>query len=299
MTHASAKFCDWIEAIGVTEVRSSERIRIDMLGSLRLTTGPESVQTARLTAPKPRQMIALLTLQANRTVPLAAMAQELWGDQPPVSMRTALQTYVVQLRKFLALTLGWPTKAVAEKILVTKQDGYQFNVEHGNLDVHEFERLASAGNRALAQGDDGLAERLLTASLEIWRGQPLADIQTGPLLVPAVTYLEESRLTVLQQRVEVRFRLGLHRELPAELAVLVSEYPTNEIFHAQHMLALYRCGRCAEALDVYQRLREYLVEELGIDPSVKVQQLHRAMLASDIALDGAAGFMEPLFVRAG
>ncbi|MFF1350226.1 MULTISPECIES: BTAD domain-containing putative transcriptional regulator [unclassified Streptomyces] len=242
-------------------------------------------------------MIALLALQSNRTVPLAAMAQEIWGDRPPVSMRTALQTYIVQLRKFLARTLGWPTKVVAEKILVTKQDGYQFNVQHGDLDVHEFERLASAGNKALGQRDDRLAEQLLTASLDIWRGQPLADVQAGPLLEPAVTYLKESRLTVLQQRVEVKFRLGLHHELPAELAVMISEYPTNEIFYAQHMLALYRCGRCAEGLGVYQRLREYLVKELGIDPSTKVQQLHRAMLDADSALDGAAGFMECFAVR--
>ncbi len=270
-----------------------------MLGSLRLTTGTDSRHSARLTAPKPRQMIALLALQSNRTVPLAAMSRELWGERPPVSMRTALQTYIVQLRKFLARILGWSTKVVAERILVTKQDGYQFNVERGDLDVHEFERLASAGNRALSQGDDRLAERLLTASLDIWRGQPLADIQAGPLLEPAVTYLEESRLTVLQQRVEVKFRLGLHHELPAELAVLVSEYPTNELFHAQYMLALYRCGRCAEALDAYQRLREFLVEELGIDPSLKVQRLHRAMLDADSTLDGTAGFMACTAVQPG
>ncbi|RPK62908.1 Transcriptional regulatory protein MoaR1 [Streptomyces sp. ADI95-17] len=160
-----ANFCDWIEVIGVTDVWSSKRIRIDVLGSLRLTTGPELRHTAPLTAPKPRQMIALLALPSNRTVPLSAMAQEIWGDRPPVSMRTALQIYNVQLHKFLARTLGWPTKVVAEKILVTKQDGYQFNVQHGDLDVHEFERLASAGNKALGQRDDRLAERLLTEGL--------------------------------------------------------------------------------------------------------------------------------------
>ncbi|MFE9724342.1 AfsR/SARP family transcriptional regulator [Streptomyces sp. NPDC005794] len=174
---------------------------------------------------------------------------------------------------------------------MTKQNGYQLNLRHGDVDIHEFERLASAGSKALGQKDDRLAERLLTESLDIWRGKPLADIQAGPLLEPTVTFLEESRLSVLQQRVEVKFRLNLHHQLPAELSVLVSEYPTNETFHAQYMLALYRCGRCAEALAAYQQLRNYLAKELGIDPSIKVQNLHRSMLEVDPALDGIAGFM--------
>ncbi|WP_329025861.1 AfsR/SARP family transcriptional regulator [Streptomyces sp. NBC_00690] len=269
----------------MTEIRKFERIRIEVLGSLRLVTEADLGEPVRLTAPKPRQMIALLALQANRVVSVAALAEELWGDRPPVSMRTALQTYVVQIRKFLARHLGRSTEVVAHEILVTKQDGYQFNVERGDLDVHEFERLASAGSRALAEGNDVLAERLLTASLDFWRGQPLADVQAGPLLEPAVAYLKESRLAVLQQRVEIRLRLGLHHELPAELAALVLEHPTNEEFHAQYMLALYRCGRCADALNVYHRLREYLVEELGIDPSMKVQKLHQAMLDANATLD--------------
>ncbi len=115
-------------------------------------------------------------------------------------------------------------------------------------------------------------------------GPPLVDMQVGPLLDAEIRRLEESRLTELMQRNDAKLRLALHNELPGELAGLVTEYPTHENLHAQYMLSLYRSGRCSDALLAFRRLREHLVGELGLEPSVKLQRLHGAILSADPGL---------------
>ncbi|MEV6210099.1 AfsR/SARP family transcriptional regulator [Kitasatospora sp. NPDC051914] len=262
-----------------------ECFKIHVLGALRLRTADGVNMVDELTAPKPRKIIALLVMQANRVVPTAAMARELWGDNPPASVQTTLQTYVLQVRRMLSRALGISAGEVARKVLVTKFGGYQLIVRHGNIDAHEFERLLAEGRQALADGNDETAVRLLTEALELWCGAPLVDVKPGPLLDAEIRRLEENRLTALMQRVDARLRLGRHHELPGELASLVGQYPMNENLHAQHMLALYRCGRCPEALEVFRRLRDHMVGELGLEPSLRIQGLHRAMLAADPALE--------------
>lgn len=266
----------------------TERIEFQLLGSLGLRTSDHPNLADELTAPKPRKIIALLVMQANHIVPTTAMARELWGDNPPASVQTTLQTYVLQARRLLGRALGLSPADVARRILVTKFGGYQLNVSHGSVDVNEFARLAAEGQHAFLEGEDERAVRLLTEALDLWSGPPLVDIQAGPLLSAEIRRLEENRLTVQMQMVDAKLRLALHDQLPGELAGLAAQYPRNENLHAQYMLALYRCGRCPDALDVFRRLRERLVDELGLEPSLKIQALHRAMLAADPALDHGA-----------
>jgi DNA-binding SARP family transcriptional activator len=254
-------------------------VDIAVLGPLAVRENGVSVTP---TAPKPRQVLALLALHADEVVPVALLVEELWGDQAPRSARTTLQTYVLQLRELIASALahdpeGTPPR-IAKDVLVTAPGGYMLHTSGGTSDVREFERLAGVGYRAMDAGDFPRAARELSAALGLWKGSALADVQAGPRLQTQVRRLEETWLCALDQRLEADLRLGRHRELLAELTVLVSRYRTHENLHGQFMLALHRSGRRSEALDVYQRLRQTLVRELGLEPSASLRRLQRSIL---------------------
>ncbi|MFC9297016.1 BTAD domain-containing putative transcriptional regulator [Streptomyces sp. NPDC057011] len=256
---------------------------IDVLGALAVRENGISITP---TAPKPRQVLALLALHADQVVPVSALIEELWAGEPPRSARTTLQTYVLQLRALIATALergageGEQVGAVrtAKDILVTLPGGYLLNSGGGTLDVREFDRLAGTGYRAMDAGDFPGAARLLREALALWSGPAFADVQGGVQLDMETRRLEETRLCALDQRIEADLRLGRHRELLAELTVLVTRYRTHENLHGQFMLALHRSGRRGEALDVYQRLRGTLVRELGLEPSVALRRLQRSIL---------------------
>ncbi|MET9963656.1 AfsR/SARP family transcriptional regulator [Streptomyces sp. NPDC006326] len=265
---------------------------IDVLGALAVRENGVSITP---TAPKPRQVLALLALHADQVVPVAALIEELWGGEPPRSARTTLQTYVLQLRALIATALEKGAGAGAESpqdtesarehasrtakdVLVTLPGGYLLNSGGGTLDVREFDRLAGMGYRAMDAGDFPSAARLLREALALWSGAAFADVQGGVQLDMETRRLEETRLCALDQRIEADLRLGRHRELLAELTVLVSRYRTHENLHGQFMLALHRSGRRGEALDVYQRLRGTLVRELGLEPSAGLRRLQRSIL---------------------
>ncbi len=280
---------------------------IDVLGALAVRENGISITP---TAPKPRQVLALLALHADQVVPVSALIEELWAGEPPRSARTTLQTYVLQLRALIAGALergtgpdtagpdtagpdnaatglgaapgsGAATGQVArtaKDILVTLPGGYLLSSGGGTLDVREFDRLAGTGYRAMDAGDFPGAARLLREALALWSGPAFADVQGGIQLDMETRRLEETRLCALDQRIEADLRLGRHRELLAELTVLVTRYRTHENLHGQFMLALHRSGRRGEALDVYQRLRATLVRELGLEPSVALRRLQRSIL---------------------
>ncbi|MFF3889400.1 BTAD domain-containing putative transcriptional regulator [Streptomyces sp. NPDC001914] len=168
----------------------------------------------------------------------------------------------------------------ARDVLVTVPGGYLLRCGDGASDVREFERLAGCGYRAMDTGDHPRAARLLRRALELWSGPALAGVRIGPQLRVEARRLEESRLCALDQRVEADLRLGRHRELLAELTVLVSQYPMHESLCGQYMLALHRCGRRGEALDAYRRLRATLVRALGLEPSPALARLQRSVLMS-------------------
>ena len=255
---------------------------IDVLGALVVRVNGVSVTP---TAPKPRQVLALLALHADRVVPVPVLFEEVWAGRPPRSARTTLQTYVLQLRELIAAALGTDgqhdgERLSAKDILMTTPGGYLLSGGGGTSDIREFERLAGMGYRAMDAGDFAGAARQLRGALDLWSGNAFADVQAGPQLQMEAKRLEESRLCALDQRIEADLRLGRHRELLAELTVLVSRYRTHESLHAQFMLALQRSGRRGEALDVYQRLRGTLVQDLGLEPSAGLRRLQRSMLAA-------------------
>ncbi|OIJ62742.1 AfsR/SARP family transcriptional regulator [Streptomyces mangrovisoli] len=252
---------------------------IDVLGALDVRENGVSITP---TAPKPRQVLALLALHADQVVPLAVLVEELWAASPPRSARTTLQTYVLQLRELISAALrrdapGHPARS-AKDVLVTAPGGYMLVSGGGASDVREFDRLAGAGYRAMDAGDFPGASRLLREALDLWTGTALAGVQPGAQLQMEARRLEESQLCALDQRIEADLKLGRHRELLAELTVLASRYPTHENLHAQFMIALYRSGRRGEAMDVYRTLRTTLVKELGLEPSARLSRLHTSLL---------------------
>jgi DNA-binding SARP family transcriptional activator len=256
-------------------------MQISVLGPLNLRIGQtDAVPTAR----KPRKLLALLLVNDSRIVPVPSLITELWENSPPKSAMTTLQTYVMHVRKLLADAMGVPAGVVSREVLQTRSTGYLFQVRQGDLDLHEYRRLEAAGECALNAGDDASAVRLLRQAEMLWCGSALADVEHGPLLAAEVARLEQSRMTMVERRIEAELRLGLHHTTLSELAGLVSYHRYNEELHAKFMLALYRSGHRSRALEVYHRLRRTLADELGLEPSPQLQRLLRNVLQSDASL---------------
>ena len=217
---------------------------------------------------KRRALLAALLLKADGVVTRDDLIDALWGEDPPDTARNTLQVYVSQLRKLLP-----------EGLLETTPAGHRLAIDPGAVDVFEFERLTQAGRSALTIGDAAGAAETLRRALDLWRGSP-TDL---PQL--EVLRLEELRLTALEDRTDAELALGRHVQLVGELERLVAEQPLRERVRGQLMLALYRSGRQADALAVYQRARRTLVEELGIEPGESLRKLERAILEQDPALN--------------
>lgn len=254
-------------------------VDIEVLGALSAREHGISITP---TAPKPRQVLALLALHADRVVQVPALIEELWDDEPPRSARTTLQTYVLQLREHIgeALAKAGDDTVTAKDVLVTLPGGYRLDTRGGRVDFREFERQAGAGYRAMDADDFATAARRLREALSLWTGSALADVTAGSRTDLEAKRLEESRLCALDQRIEADLRLGRHRELLSELTVLVNRHRLHESLHGQFMVALHRSGRRGEALSVYQRLRTTLVRELGLEPSAALSRLQRSILVT-------------------
>ncbi|MBL1087693.1 AfsR/SARP family transcriptional regulator [Streptomyces actinomycinicus] len=257
-------------------------MNIEVLGALNVRENGVCVTP---TAPKPRRVLALLALHADQVVSVATLTDELWGSTPPRSAKTTLQTYVLQLRDLIGGALEQGRAAdgrarTAKDVLVTVQGGYLLLSGGGTSDVREFERLTALGYEAMAIGDFQGAARQLRQALDLWSGPAFADVQAGAQLRTEARRLEESRLCALDRRIEADLRLGRHRDLLAELTVLVGRYPTHETLRGQYMLALHGSGRRSEALETYQNLRATLVRELGLEPSADLRRIQRQILAA-------------------
>jgi DNA-binding SARP family transcriptional activator len=226
------------------------------------------------TAPKVRQVLAFLLVRRNQIVQAAEFLDELWGSRPPDSAMTTLQTYVYKLRKEILGPSG-----LAQ--LHTRPSAYLFEVPDEQVDICEFEQLSRQGRAALENDQPKRATELLSNALSLWRGRALAGVTAGEILAAHITRLEEQRLRILEMRIEADMRLGRHQELISELKVLVFTHPLHERFHGDLMTALSRSGRRYEALDAYQRLRRILIDELGLEPSARLQQLHQSLLKAD------------------
>jgi DNA-binding SARP family transcriptional activator len=219
---------------------------------------------------KQRALVAMLLLDAGRAVSTDSLIDRLWGESPPPSASASLQNFVSQLRKVLGA-----------ETLKTSPPGYKLDIQPDQLDLERFRRLVEdsrnkpAPERALQLRD----------ALALWRGPALADISYEPFAEQESTRLEELRLSALEGRVDADLEAGHHAELVGELEALVRDHPLRERLRGQLMLALYRSGRQAEALDVYHSGRRILVDELGIEPTAALQQLHSSILRQDAGLE--------------
>ncbi|MFF4601823.1 BTAD domain-containing putative transcriptional regulator [Streptomyces sp. NPDC001339] len=256
-------------------------MEFSVLGPLRMA---DNGRPYTPTAPKPRQLLALMLLNANQVVSNSTCIEELWEDSPPSSALSTLRSYVLQLRHSLGKMPRIGGLMTARHVLETRHGGYLFAVDGDALDVDRFTALVGEGRRALHQ-DDALASSRFTEALRIWQGTALSDVQQGPVLRARLVGLEEERRSVHEQRIDADLRLGRHQELLGELSRLTAEYPTHESLHARFMVALYRAGRPTQALDVLQRFRTVLRDELGMEPSSRIRGLHQAILRGGPAVD--------------
>jgi len=241
-----------------------------ILGPLEVRNGEHSV---RLSAAKQRALLGVLLLNANETVSTSRLVDELWGERPPATAEKLVQGYVHALRKELG-----------NDLLQTQPPGYRLSVEPRTLDLIEFERLTEEARTAPTSDSVELRRR----ALALWRGPPLADVVLEGPERHNLGRLSELRLATQLERIDAELELGRHAQLVAELEALVAEHPYQERAAAQLMLALYRSGRQAEALDVYRTVSGRLDDELGLQPGQELRQLEAAILRHDDALSPPA-----------
>ena len=249
-----------------------------LLGPLEIVDGDGTV---RLGQGRQRGVLVLLLLHRNEAVPSDHLIDALWGERPPPTAAKVLQNHVGQLRRALGDRDG--------ARLQTRGRGYALRVEPGELDVERFERLVLAGGDALGRDDPAAAAARLREALALWRGPALADVACESFAQPEIARLEERRLVALERRIDADVAVGRHVEVIAELEGLVVEHPLRERPRGQLMLALYRSGRQAEALEAFQDARHALVEELGLEPGPALCELQAGILRHDPALAPPTG----------
>ena len=262
-------------------------VEFGILGPLEVSRCGDVVP---LGGPRQRAVLALLLLEANRVVSMDRLAEDVWGGDPPDGWIRTLQTYVFHLRQ--ALEPG-RARGGAGDVLVTRGRGYLLRVDRVHLDSALFQDGLTAGRAALEAGRYAESAGTFREALDLWRGSVLADLADYAFTRPESARLEELRLVALEARIDADLALGRHATLTAELEQLATEHPLREGLHGQLMLALYRCGRQAEALAAYRRARDQLAEELGIDPGEPLRRLHASILTQDPSLGGVGSRAAP------
>jgi DNA-binding SARP family transcriptional activator len=227
-------------------------------------------------AAQPRVVLAVLLAQTGQVVSADRLVDEVWGEHPPRTALNTIQGYVARLRKILG----------DEPRLLTHDRGYLIELTDGELDAQVFERLVESGQRDVAAGELSKGVQQLVDALALWRGPAMHDVPASPIVTAEANRLEQRRLTALEARLGAELSLGRHLETVDELQRLVDEYPLREQLRCHLMLAMYRCGRRAEALDVYRNGRAVMVAELGMEPGPELRELERAILADDRTLTG-------------
>jgi DNA-binding SARP family transcriptional activator len=246
-------------------------VRFGVLGPLEVTDGRRRVW---IPSAKQRMLLAALLLRAGELVTLDQLAEAIWGDALPDDPRKVVQTYISRLRHLLG----------DAGPIHSQPEGYVLTVARDEVDLGRFEMLLEQARETADSGDRHREAALLREALGLWRGEPLADMSSAALHREVVARLAEQRLEALHRRIDAELALGRHAELVAELRALTERHPLREQVWAQLMTALYRCGRQADALAAYQRVRRLLAEELGMDPGPELRALHQAILTGDPAL---------------
>lgn len=245
-----------------------------LLGPLDVSNDGTSI---RFRSGRQRVILAMLLLEEGRVVAMSRLIDALWDDEPPATAKGQVQTCVSALRQHLRV-IG------ADGFLTTNTIGYTLEVPGRSLDIAKFECLMTRGRAASAGGEAREAARDFRAALALWRGPAAADVESR-LVQGIALRLNEDRLRVREECIELELSLGRHHELVGELSELVKEHPLRESFRAQQMLALYRSTRQADALESFQEIRQHLMDELGLEPSDRLCALQAAILAKDSELD--------------
>jgi DNA-binding SARP family transcriptional activator len=261
----------------IEEQRQSE-FEFGVLGPL---VARRSGRPLPLGGARQRAVLAILLLHANEMLSVDRLIAEVWGTDPPDTAVKMIRNNVSRLRSLLDFG-----DALGPQLL-THPGGYELRIDPEQVDSRRFERLVRDAGRSLAAGDALASSAGLREALALWRGPALTDFAYEPFAATEAARLEELRLTAIEDRVEADLALGRHADLVGELEALAAQHPHRERLRAHLMLALYRSGRQAEALEVYQRTRELLVDTLGIEPGRTLQQLERAILVQDPSLDAA------------
>ena len=255
---------------------------IRILGPVELWRDGEAVHVG---GPRQRALLLLLALRANETVSSDRLLEELFGADALATSTNAVQAAVSRLRRLLE-----------PGALETRGAGYVLHADAGQLDSVRFERLLAEGRAQIAGGDAATAAATLRDALSLWRGSPLGDLATLEFAQSDARRLEELRVVGLMDRIEAELELGAAHQVVPELESLVVQNPLQERLRGLLMLALYRCGRQADALAVYRETRQFLREELGLEPGRALQELERAILRQDAELEPAAAAAEPIVV---
>jgi predicted ATPase/DNA-binding SARP family transcriptional activator len=243
-------------------------MRYGILGSFEVAD--DEGREVALGGLKQRSVLAMLLLRAGEVVSSDRLIEELWGERAPATAAKTIQVYVSKLRK-----------ALGDGVLVTRSGGYVLGITTAEIDAGQFESLATEGRGSLHAGDFRRAAGLLREALGLWRGHALADFAYQSFAQAEVARLEESRLVALEDRFDAELGLGEHSRLVGELEGLVREHPLRERPVGQLMLALYRSGRQADALEVYRDASDLLRDELGLEPSLRLRELERSILNQD------------------
>ncbi len=261
-------------------------MRVGLLGGLEVLDADE--QNVTIAGAKLRALVAVLALHAGRVVPAEQIVDALWGENPPAAVRNGLQGLASKLRR-----------ALGEADLVAMRGGgYALELPPDAVDVYRYEQLVAAGHAAAAEGDPSRAVALFSEADSLWRGDPLADFIYEEFAAAAITRLSELRLAVIEERLDLELELGRHQGAIVQLEELVAAHPLRERLRGLLMLALYRAGRQADALRIFQDGRRILGEELGLEPSHELRQLESAILAQDRALDAPADGSSGAITRA-
>ena len=262
-----------------TPISRSERgrsMKFRILGPLEVSDGDRVIAVG---GGRQRALLALLLLRPNEVVSADRLLDELWEGSPPEGARTTLRSHISRLRKTLGDT--------EEVKLLARPPGYVLELDPDQLDAARFQRLVTDGRQALARSDLPAASATLRQALDLWRGPALTEFTSALWSQAEITRLEELRLAAIEDRVEADLAMGCHGEVVGELEMLVSEHPLRERLWSQLILALYRSGRQAEALQAYQQVRRHLTEDLGIEPSLALRRLEEDVLLQRPELEWA------------
>src|SRR5215831_1855413 len=253
-------------------------VEFGLLGPLLVRREAEEIP---VTAARQRVLLAAMLLRANQVVPADALTEALWNAALPTTAQVTLRNYVKRLRQTLEDT--------DRSRVATWAGGYLIHVAAGELDLDRFEALRGQAAECARAGRWAEASAALQAGLSLWRGQPLADVPSEVLALREVPRLAELRLQTTEDHIDADLHLGRHGELISGLRQLTESEPLRERLHELLMLALYRAGRPADALEAYRQARRTLVSELGIEPGPGLRDLHQRILAGDPALAAGPG----------